>query len=385
MFTSCTKEDIIEEEKITIVLNQSVSGNAFLDSDGDGVAETPMFGGRVYFGFGPHVAEIIPMRPDTLDAPYNEIYWAEVQLDGSYEILGVEEGAMGSIFLIYPEPTINLRGKDYTLDGDPFEDQLFSDISCIVELDEHDDGNNFTADLNVIEGSISGNITIDNDKDGIIDGPEEGVKLWLSNSNGSGNPIGLAIDNTYTDANGNYAFYAVPDGEYVVSFGSNVEYSVTSSGDASPDGDLPGPLKEFIPVDLINDEHDADNNFEIVPRWYNITGYVLEDLDNDGIADQPVYQYKVEVYNRDSDGNPVGASVGWSPSGPDGYYKFLNLPVGEYVVLLTEFSDYQCVSGKDETPEAGEPQVNPSCSLIQADVLFQDSEDDDNVFIVEVI
>ncbi len=377
--SSCSKENELIENTQTQILNQSVSGTAHIDENGDGMGDIPMEGARIYLGDFELIKQIKSQKPDTLDTPFNEILWNDVDENGDYMISGIPVMENKSIVIYYSAATKNTKGTDTTPDGDFLETEVFDIISVTVEENEHDDGNNFTAEL--INGAISGNITIDEDKDGSIDGPLEGAKLWLSRRSESGGPIGLALDNTYTDENGNYIFTEVPEGEYVVSFADVNDYRVTDAGDESPDGDLPTTFVYWIPVDLVDGEHDSDNNFKAVHNWHSVTGTVLEDTSGDGNGDTPLQNHRVEIYLRDASGQPTGSYIGWSPSDVHGNFRFLNLDPGNYVIKLLDVVGYECVSGMDTTPESGEPTSHPDCSLIQADVLTQDAEDEDNIFV----
>jgi|GEM_PF-3086052 len=381
---ACTKEDEIIPVVETVLLTQNVEGTVLIDTDKDGTGDIPYVGARVYLGDFTLINEIIGQLPDTLSAPYNDILWADVDADGNYAMNSVLEMTDKSLVVYSPQKVTGILGTDTTPDGDFLETEIFGIISITVEENETDDGNDFIIQL-VNYGQISGNVQIDNDKDDIIDGPLEGAKLWLSRRDMvSGGPIGLALDFTFTDANGNYNFDQVEKGDYIVLFGSVTEYRVTSGIDESPDSDPTHPIEDFLPVSLEEGEVDTDNNFKTVPIWYNVSGSVLEDTNADGSGDAGIYGLTVELYTRDSSGLPVGERVSWRKTDPDGAFRFRDLTVGEYVVKITDFDLYDCVSNADLSPEVNEPTNHSSCDLIQTNVTTPISIDADNTFILKL-
>ena len=382
LVASCSKEDNFDPVMENVLLTQSVSGSVFVDTNLDTIGDIPLVGARVYLGDFQLINEIRPMRPDTLAAPYNEIVWADVDANGNYEMNALVEMADVSLVLHSYDEVKGIFGTDVTPDGDYLETEIFGIIPVTLETDEIDDGNNFVVHL-INYGEISGNIQIDEDKDGVLDGPLEGVKLWLSRRNPThGGPIGLALDNVRTDANGNYTFEKVKEGEYIVAFADVNDYTVLTGIDASPDSDPTHPIKEFLPVVLTEGEKDTDNNYTVQHKWHNVSGLVLEDTTADGKGDTPISQVRVELFARDMNGQPSGTAVAFSISDGLGAFKFIDQSIGQYVIKLIDV-DYDCLSSSDVTPENNEP-TSSSCTLIPTNIITQDSEDSDNIFEVRL-
>ncbi len=385
MLCSCSKEaedEVIPEIVEEIEILQSVSGSVFLDDDGDGTGDTAMEGGYVYLGDPTYTVEIFGQNPDTLEAPYNEINFTIVDADGNYSFdnLPIMENQLIAAYNPF-DVAANTVGVDNTPDGDFIEDDPFVVINVSLDVGEHDDGNDFVITLKVFS-TISGYINNDDDQDGTLDGPLTNAKLWLSRRSDGGTPIGLALDNVFTDENGYYEFVDVSPGKYSVTFADVVDHRVMSSGDDSPDSDHISTWKDWVSVDLIEGEVDTDNNFNVEPNtWYQIAGSVLLDTDLDGTGDMPIGGQVIEVYKRDDDLNPIGDRVGWNNVGSNGTFSFTFLYEGKYILKIVDNQFYNCASSSDQTMEVGEPAGN-NCSFIPIDLFVSKSQDADNVFIL---
>lgn len=378
---SCSKEDKLIDTTELLPIGNAISGSVLNDIDDDGIGDRPVEA-RIYIGNSADIWEVIPGRPDTFPEPYNQIYWTDTDEDGNYEVTGLIPFENKSIHIYTAEVLDVIEGTDVTPDGDFLETEIEASINVSIEEEEIDDGNNFILQISDL-GIIEGQITIDKDKDGTVDGNEAGVKLWLSRSDDNGYPTGLALDTAYSDGNGFYRFSDVFDGDYVVSFGSTQEYTVTSSGDDSADDDLTNPTLEFIPVSIVEEEQDTDNNFQIEYKWRSISGNVLEDTNEDGEGDLGANNQRIELYHRNEQGVPMGSLVAFSYTDFNGSFNFFNLDPGEYVIFNIGSIDFICVSSSDTSPEPDEPTDNQECFFIQTDVNTIESEDSGNVFVVK--
>lgn len=379
--SACSKTDeIIPEEEVTSI-TQSISGTALIDEDGDGIGDLAMEGAYIYVGNSQYINEILSQNPDSLGAPYNNILFTQVDTDGNYIIEDAPSFDDTLVIVLFnPVPIENLIGVDNIPDGDFLENDPFPSIVVILEPGEDDDGNDFVAELTVlpVPATISGYVYIDNDKDGTIDGPLSGVRMKYFRRGGSG----LSLGSVLTDNNGYYEFADLNPDEYYVFFRDATEYNITSSLDESPDDDPTSDLPWEIYVDLEEEEVDSDNNFYVEPRTqYIFSGSVLLDSNLDGVGDTPVAGQTIEIYERDSDLNPIGARVGWKTTGSDGTFWFLYQDEAEYAIKLVDNVSYNCESSGDQSHEANEP-ISTECSIIPVDLLVNNYEDTDNVFIV---
>jgi len=179
-------------------------------------------------------------------------------------------------------------------------------------------------------GVIGDTVWLDLDGDGTVNGLEvglEGASVTLEWTPPSGPPVTLT---TTTDANGNYLFEYLPDGDYVVT----VDTASLPAG-LSPTADADGvntPNTSAVELSDVTSRVRRDQDF-----GYNGGGSIGDtiwfDRDRDGVVD------------ADESGlGGVTVELVWqSPTGPqtfttittaDGSYLFDNLPSGDYTVSV---------------------------------------------------
>ena len=262
-----------------------------------------------------------------------------------------------------------------------------------VELDELDDGNNFQYYRHKqYFTTISGQVDIDDDRDSTADRVKADVRVSLYETNVSGmfDTTSVPYRMYATTSEGYYRFENVTPGFYTLAFQgggnssevANETYLVVSAADLSPDSDPIPTVQQTIPVYIEEGEHDDQNNFTIQFAPYSIGGYMLRDLDGDGIGDSGALNESIELYRRDSDGY-ASEYVTSVITELDGFFSLKNLNVGEYILINTHSSLFDCVSSMDLTPESTEPIDYEGCIVIASDVPTTDSEDAGNLFIVE--
>lgn len=395
LFAACSKTDSImdDDQSSVVIFDESVSGNVMVDEDDDGIADFPLRDAKVYLGDWELLQDIIGHDLDSLaDTPGGEIYkdiiCTYVDLDGNYIFNSIPPFENYSLAIYSDQVLESIVGIDVTPDGDLMEQAGTNNINVTLLEDEQDDGNNFIVTFKELNASISGYVMIDNDKDGIIDGPQPNVRIKLSRADDDGNPLGgtTSIASSLTDFNGYYSFNNLDEGRYVVIFNEVSEYIVTASGDVSPDNDpVLAPTSYWIPVNLEDDEIDEDNNFDIIRVKTSGSGNILEDTDGDGIGDTPVGNLRVELYERNSNGVPTGTRVSEAYSDPTGQYDFRDVPVGEYVIYYIGEFGYECIRGEDISPEAGEPAFGPEPFFIPMNITDPDVEDLGNNYTIKRI
>ena len=179
----------------------------------------------------------------------------------------------------------------------------------------------------------------DLNKDGIQDADEPGisnVKVTLKDADGN------IVDTRTTDANGNYLFENVKEGDYTIEFETPEGYTPTVTGQGTPDNDSNGTSTKVTVKD--GDDLTIDSGFTQVkpePPTHNVGDKVWDDLNKDGIqdADEPGIS-NVKVTLKDADGNIVDTRT----TDANGNYLFENVKEGDYTI---EF----------ETPEGYTPTV----------------------------
>lgn len=497
---SCKKDSIVSTVNTTL-LNETIAGTVTIDTDFDEKGNfyfKPSDGTvRVYCGEIDLINDILGEKPDTLDAPYNEILWADVDSLGQYIIEGVPPLANQQLVLYSPISVSAIFAKDYTPDGDEFEEVIGSYISISIDMEEYDDGNDFIVQLqigisgfivedtdndslgdtaipgqtvglykrdengypigpllriatsnsdglyeigtvsegeyvikfnefnyiaffssdyspeinepssnpenyliqvditdpNVIDTdnfietikniSCSGFVLQDLDDDGIGDVGVEGLLIQFYERGTDGFPNSQVLTSTFTDENGYYELNRFPEGNYVIEFIGNGSFQVTNSSDEEPEAweisTSPDPI--YVAVDILDNYHvDGMNNYVIIEYTpvISISGFTLLDIDNDTIGDEGVKALRLELYQRNEDGVPMGNLIKEAYSDEDGYFEFRNIPAGEYVIYYIGDPFHFVIKSEDESPEMGEPDIDAGIIFIQVDLLSDEAEDSDN-------
>ncbi|MEO6132807.1 MAG: SdrD B-like domain-containing protein, partial [Saprospiraceae bacterium] len=236
----------------------------------------------------------------------------------------------------------------FDLDGDDSAQGPDDNIPVRLLPGETDADNDF---VDGRPGTICGNVK---DDTGLpISGVQ--IKLYLDVNNNDTYDVGdVLIATAYTDGDtGNYCFEDVTPGEYVVveiqpPFYSSVSDYDHSTGAFDPDGDdsSQGPDNE-IPVTLVPNEQDVDNNFREDPFTGVISGYVNND------AASPISGVVIQLYNdTNADGNPDGVAIATTSTNTSGYYAFTGVEPGYYVVVETQPLYYSSISDYDITTGA---------------------------------
>ncbi len=180
-------------------------------------------------------------------------------------------------------------------------------------------------------GSIGDTIWFDTDSSGggAPDGAEfglEGVTVTLTWTNPNGGDIVLT---TVTDANGQYSFDNLPNGDFVIEVDEStlpVGLVATYDQDGNNDGSTPVTLT------------DAANTVDDVDFGYNGTGSIGDtiwfDRDGDGVFDANEYPLSdIEVTLTWN--STQGVETFTTTTNANGMYLFPNLAPGDYTVAVT--------------------------------------------------
>ncbi len=210
----------------------------------------------------------------------------------------------------------------------------------------------------IIPSSLSGRVSVDTDGDGAYDTGEtllEGVTVELFNSSGT------LVDSTTTNAAGRYEFTNLKPGTYTVTETQPDDYYDGSDEVGSAGGTLEDP-DTITEITLISGTTATSYNFyELEP--VSLSGYVYEDLDNDGVRDSGESAIAgVTVSLLDADGNATGSTAVTNSSG---FYEFDNLePNATYGVSEAQPDGYY--DGLDAAGTAGGTATNPGDKITGA-------------------
>jgi len=229
-------------------------------------------------------------------------------------------------------------------DGDDSGQGPDDDIPVNLAPSESDQGNNF---VNSRPGTICGRVHDESDY-GI-----SGVTLELyADPNGDGSSNGPALATQVTDANGVYCFVNLTPGNYVVEeiqpalYTDLFDYDFTT-GAFDPDGNdsLQGPDND-IPATVAPGEQDEDNDFVEDASSGIISGYVLNDIL------VPMQGVTLRLYaDADTNGVKNGGILMSATTNASGYYEFVDVEHGSYIVEEVQNLAYGSVSDYDTTAE----------------------------------
>jgi protocatechuate 3,4-dioxygenase beta subunit len=334
-----------------------------------------------------------PDEPTDVDNDSNGVEAPDGTITAGFVTVG--DDGTGTLDELNPAEPTDETDRDGTTDIDPNDDVEDAKQNATVDFGFAEPlriGNQVFLDDG---GEAAGNYDANNQDNGIADDNEsgvEGVLVQLLDENGD------VIAETVTDANGNYYFDDLRQGDYQVGIpadqepelgdqpdiidgatdglqSSNGQSTTAETSDDDDDGD---PAGDFLTVsDTVTLDHgteatdeagdlndptdeaaetaanaatsnhdDDDSNLEVdlgltpIPT-YRIGSLVWEDFDNDGIAEtgEPGIE-GVLVQLVDENGDVIAETV----TDSDGEYVFDDLPAGDYQVVLPA----------DQEPELGD-------------------------------
>ncbi len=197
-------------------------------------------------------------------------------------------------------------------------------------------GNDFSE---IVLSSISGQVFLDYDNNGLLNGPDSGISGQSIELLDAGNAV---IASTTTDASGMYSFPDLQPGTYSVhqpaqpvdtSNGITTPGSVDNGGTvglASTVGTTPSEISTIV---LPPNTQSPANNFAEIPNGRQLSGLVFLDYDNSGLLDGPDHGIPgqiIELSGTDINGNPVVSQQTTTDAG--GSFAFTGLPEGTYTI-----------------------------------------------------
>ncbi len=354
-------DNIFRDRRIAVEevdLAGSISGSSFLDLDNDGVGDIPFSGTLIFL----------------LDGNGNQIQNTTVDGRGRYnfenipvgDYIVLEEVVDGYADVLDEDQDVNASDQDGS--NDPVDNR----IPVTLSSDENDTGNNFVNSL--LESRISGFVRIDLDGDRITDAPLEDVTVDLFDVNG------VRQARTQTDQTGYYEFVGFEPGEYFLfELPNEDEYEDLYARDESisefdPDG-AENNGNDRIFVVLSEGEHDADNVFaNIIPNVGTISGFVLEDTNNDDLGDEGIESILVSLFDLDNE------IVATRRSASNGSFVFADIPPGDYYLTEADRVGFDDVSDFDRTDPDDPGDVDGVNDLIIVSIAT-DEVDDGNIFV----
>ena len=205
--------------------------------------------------------------------------------------------------------------------------------------------------------SIGDTVWLDTNNDGIVDASETRlsgitVKLYYDTDNsGTITPGDVLSGTTTTDSSGNYLFFGVNPGNYLV---------VVSGSDPSlpPGVTLVSGGASASGVQVVNLA--ASQNYTVADYGYNYSGKIgdtvyydtnangVQDV-GEGLVTGAVVSLFNDVNHNGSFDPGVDTIVGTTSTNGSGQYLFSNLPPGDYIVV----SEEQTVPAPPGSPHAG--------------------------------
>ena len=324
----------VEDYIVNLIEPGSISGNVKSDDTNDDIGNTNLSGVLI---------ELLDGNSDPILDENNAPITATTDAAGNYSFTDLPRGE-------YQVRETNLPDFSDVNEFDSDDSDILDEeaelpgenndnlISVSLAPGESDIGNDFVDEK---LGSISGNVTSDDNNDDIGDTNLEGVTVDLLDDSGA------VIATDTTDAAGNYSFTDLPTGEYQVretnlpDFSDVNEFDSDDSDILDEEAELPGENNDnLIPVSLAPGESDIGNDF-VDEKLGSISGNVTSDDDNDDIGDTNLEGVTVELLD-DS-----GAVIDTTLTDAAGNYSFTDLPTGEYQVRETNLPDFSDVNEFD--------------------------------------
>ncbi len=291
-----------------------VAGSVFVDSNGNGVRDGSES--------GISTVTINLTGTDATGNPINLVTTTDA--NGDYLFVGLPPSNASGYTLTETQPVGWQDGVDAvgTAGG-----VLANDVISGIVLTDTTVATAYT--FGELSGSLSGNVFIDTNNDGIEDVgelPIENVTVTLTGTDDLGNPINLT---TTTDVAGDYSFVGLRPGTYTLTETQPVIYQdgITSVGS------LGGTVAPNVISDILLASGDVGIEYNFAERSGSIAGSVYVDSNNNGILDaneMGIANTTLRLTGIDDQGNGVNFETqtdangnyifaGLSPSDSNGY------------------------------------------------------------------
>jgi len=304
----------------------TLGDRVWYDADGDGLQDL----GEVGLA-GVEVIVFDPATGTTTTYTTDEFgnWWATLPAGRSYTVY-VNDATLPED--VNPTPT-NLG------DGDTYVTPVLSSGDVLDYLDF-----GFTGG---VTGAIGDTVWLDLNGNGVQDPGEPGLantslRLISVGADGiAGTDDDFRVLSTTTDANGEYLFSGLQDGDYYVEI-AYLPPDLSGALDGSNQNAIDGHTSYTIPISLVDGETYLDADFGYVPNAGTglIGDFIWSDADGDGVQDEGeigLGGVTVNLY-EDPDGIPNNGDevlVDTTVTNPDGSYWFTNVSPGDYVVEVT--------------------------------------------------
>ena len=261
----------------------------------------------------------------------------ETQTDanGHYEFTQLPPGTY-SILEIQPDGFIDGAEEQGTVDGF-VNGSNTNDRFTNVVLGSGDEGVDFNF-CEVEPASIKGTVYHDRNDNGVQDSGEEGIEgvvIQLFDVDGN------VVQETTTDANGEYCFEGLPPGEYKIREAQPTGFDDGKDAIGTVDGQTNGEHEtndEFCVILLNGGDEGIEYNFGEL-KLAEISGFVHVDNDGDcefgtSASDRPLAGVTLELL--DAEGNVIATTT----TAADGSYSFGGLRPGDYGIRQVQPDDF---------------------------------------------
>ena len=332
--------------------NASLGDRVYIDQNGDGVQQS----GEV--GIPGAVVRLTWAGPDgTLDTADDVVYETTTTANpqgGNYLFPGL---AVNGVTDEYRVEVVSLPVPGFVL-TDSIDDGILDPTNPVVvplAASQDRDDVDFGYDGGLGVQTISGTVYNDLNNDGIIQAGEPGIPgatIRLTGTDIFGRPVvdpatNLPYFEQVTDANGDYTFDTVVPGTYTLTEFQPANYNDGRDAVGTVGGTPNGSVGNDVIAGIRITDGDQGFDYDFGERGTVLAGTVFRDDNRDGAVTGTESGIPgVALALLDAAGNPVddpnqpGVQDYVVVTGPDGKYRFENIPAGDYKVVETQPAGY---------------------------------------------